>query len=189
MQSQCSWAEHKADQQQPKELITKELQKGLICANNIKKQHWCSDKFKGSVGFKSKKQVWMIWKKKLPKGIAFTMIYIDVILCWHHSWSIMISSKWRVVFAQHHTSCRSSDFIKMGVVSFLKLSDLMKIRLGSGIVFLGLSAGYVVPMVRDRVIICPMSRKTLRRNSWALSHSPRRMLFNPQMEEKAKRGL
>lgn len=31
MQPQSSRAEHKADQQQPEELVTEELQKGLIC--------------------------------------------------------------------------------------------------------------------------------------------------------------
>ena len=36
MQSQCSWAENKTDQQQPKELVTKELQKGLICEDSQK---------------------------------------------------------------------------------------------------------------------------------------------------------
>lgn len=35
MQSQCSWAEHKPDQKQPQELVTKKLQKSLICTDDM----------------------------------------------------------------------------------------------------------------------------------------------------------
>lgn len=45
-----------------------------------------------------------------------------------------------------------------------------------------------VPIARERVIIWPMSRNTLHRNSSAFSHNPWLRLLRPHTDRKARRG-
>lgn len=148
MQSQCSGAEHKADQQQPQELVTKELQKGLICI-----------------------------KQCVNKSINRRRMHHNLFQCSLKSTIDLNFSRKREVY--FHGGTYEAHLMVTNTVHMGRHSNPFIVHANL----------HNIPMVRDRVSICPMSRYTLRRNSWALSQRPRCTLFKPHTEEKAKSGL